>query len=435
MRSAGNFVQRSESQTQRVQQTAKLIPGRSTNSLQPPEGIEFLVDYGKGPYVYDMDGRQYLDFMLGAGPLVLGHAHPRIVETIRRQAERGTQFFGLAERTVALAERLVRHVPCAEMVRFASSGSEATFHALRLSRAVTGRQKIIKFDGAWHGHHDLAVWSMELSPTRIPEPYPISAGIQNGVRENLMVLPFNDAKYFKEVMAAHPNEFAAVICEPMQRTLKPLPGFLETLRDECARWGTVLIFDEVVSGFRLAPGGAQEKYGVVPDLTTLGKALGGGMPLSAFVGRRELMEHIDAATPSETYNFHCGTFNGHPIGVECAHTAIDILVNEGGIDQISALGDYARERLRQTFQELGVEAQITGDGPVFHFYLTAEPVHDHAAVRRSDIALSDAMHREMYAAGIYKNFSKAYVSTAHDRDHVDELAEALKWSYAKVSGS
>lgn len=427
-----NFTPISEHQKSRVNRAKELIPGGSTNSLLQPKGLEFLIARGEGPYVYDIDGRRYLDFMLGAGPLILGHAHPRIEKTIVEQSRQGTQYFGLAARAVDLAERLVTYVPCAEMVRYASSGSEATFHALRLARAVTGRRKFIKFDGAWHGHHDLAVWSMEMSPTQVPEPYGISAGVQSGVREDLMVLPFNDIAYFRNVMASHPKQFAAVICEPMQRTLKPLPGFLDALREECDRHGTILIFDEVVSGFRLAPGGAQEKYGVTPDLTALGKALGGGVPISAIVGRRSLMEHLDPDSPPSNYSFHCGTFNGHPIGIECAHTTLDMLINEGGIDHISALGDYGRQRLARLFKDLGAAAQITGDGGVFHFYLTDEPVHDHAAVRRSNVALTDKMHRLLYANGIYKNFSKAYVSTVHTRDHIDQLVDALGWAYREV---
>lgn len=428
-----NFQKISAHQQARVQQAKDLIPGGSTNSLLPPKGLEFLIERGEGPYVYDIDGRRYLDFMLGAGPLILGHANPRLTQTIVDQAGRGTQYFGLADRAVSLAERLVQYVPSAEMVRYASSGSEATFHSLRLARAVTGRRKFIKFDGAWHGHHDLAVWSMEMSPTQVPEPYGISAGVQSGVREDLMVLPFNDIAYFREVMAAHPHEFAAVICEPMQRTLKPPPGFLETLREECDKWGTVLIFDEVVSGFRLAAGGAQEKYGVTPDLTALGKALAGGVPISAIVGCRALMAHLDPDSPADRYSFHCGTFNGHPIGIECAHTTLDILVNEGGIDHIAALGSHGRDRLGRLFRDLGVAAQITGDGGIFHFYFTDEPVHDHAAVRRANVALADEIHRRLYANGIYKNFSKTYVSTVHTTDHVDELVEAIGWAYREVT--
>jgi|SRR5579862_2274491 len=423
---------RSENQSERVRRSQELIPGGSTNSLLAPGGIEFLIAKGEGKYVYDIDGRRFLDFMLGAGPLILGHAHPRIVKTIAAQAASGTQYFGLSQRAVDLAERFVRYVPSAEMVRYTSSGTEATFHALRLSRAVTGRQGVIKFDGAWHGHHDLAVWSMELSPTKIPEPYPVSAGIQHGVREDLIVLPFNDIKQFRACMKEHGHRLAAVICEPVQRTISPIPGFLEALRDECDRSGTVLIFDEVVSGFRLAPGGAQEKYRVTPDLTTLGKAVSGGVPLSAIVGKKRLMEHLDPRSDPKTYDFHCGTYNANALGIESAHTTLDILIEENGLKKLGELGDFARERLRATLTDLKQDAVVTGEGPLFHFYLTKEPIHDHAAVRRSNLTLSDAVHRKIYEAGIYKQFSKSYLSLVHSQDDIEALCDALVWGFETV---
>ncbi len=267
-----------------IQRSQDTLPGGTTTSVVPPKGLEFIVDHGKGAYLYDVDGRRYLDFFMGAGPLVLGHAHPRIVAAIRDNAHKGTHHFGLHKRTLELAERLVKYVPSAEMVRFTSSGSEATFHAMRLARAVTGRAGIVKFDGAYHGHHDLAVWSYEQTPTQIPAPTAESRGIQLGVAEDMTVLPFNDIAAIRETLRARPDHFAAVICEPHQRALPPLPGFLEALREACDRAGTVLIFDEIVTGFRLAAGGGQELYGVVPDLTTLGKAMTGGMTMSALVG-------------------------------------------------------------------------------------------------------------------------------------------------------
>ncbi|MEC3909445.1 aspartate aminotransferase family protein [Sphingobium sp. CR2-8] len=424
-----SIQERSLAQIDQIALSKTIIPGGSTNSLLPPNGLEFLVDRGEGAYLYDVDGRRFLDFMIGAGPLLLGHAHPRMVETIATQAQRGTHYFNLTAAAVQLAERVCRIVPSAQMVRYTSSGSEATFHALRLARAVTGRQAIIKFDGAWHGHHDLAVFSMEYSPTQIPVPYAISNGIQKGVTDEVVVLPYNDATAFRAMMRAYPGRFAAVICEPMQRTLNPLPGFLETLREECDAAGTALIFDEVVSGFRIAPGGAQEKYGVTPDLTALGKAFGGGMPLAAVVGQRRFMEHLDPNDGSNQYSFHCGTFNGLPMSIACAHTALDVLVDEDGIGRLAELGLYARDRLKGLFQDLNRPACITGDGPIFHFYLTEEQVHDHAAVRRADNAFSDAVHRRMYKAGIYKQFSKAYLSLAHDKAHIDEFCDVLRWAY------
>jgi glutamate-1-semialdehyde 2,1-aminomutase len=234
------------------------------------------------------------------------------------------------------------------------------------------------------------------------------------------------------VLRANPERFAAVICEPAQRTLTPLPGFLETLREECDRVGTVLVFDEVVSGFRLPSGSAQEKYGVTPDLTTLGKALTGGIPMSAIVGKRWLMEHLIPGSDPQTFDFHCGTYNGYPLGIECSHTMIDILFLERGLDHLAALGAQMREALKRTFHDLGLSVAITGDGPVFHFYFTEEPVNDHAAVRRSNLALSEKIHRKLYGSGIYKNFHKGYLSTVHTNQHIDHFIDVLVWASRSV---
>lgn len=422
-------LRRSPAHTELFARAARVIPGATTNSLTQPAGAEFVIERGEGAYLIDADGHRRLDFMLGAGPLVLGHAHPRILDAIARQAQKGTHYFGLSRRPIELAERIVEHVPSAEMVRFTSSGSEATMHALRLARAVTGRQGFIKFDGAWHGHHDLASWSMESSPTDIPTPYPASAGMQRGVADDLVVLPYNDAEYVKRVLREEPSRFAAVICEPAQRALTPVPGFLETLREECDRTGTALIFDEVVTGFRLAPGGAQEKYGVTPDLTTLGKALSGGLPLSALVGKRSFMEHLTPGSDAAKFSFHCGTFNGSPLAVECAHATMDIMTREGGIARLAELGELARERVAAVFKDLKVDAQVTGGGgPLFGFYFTKEPVINQAQARRSNLKLLDAIHRRMYAAGIYKQATKNYLAIVHTVGHIEEFCSVLRWA-------
>lgn len=421
-------VPRSPFHADLMQRALRVLPGGTTNSLTQPEGAEFVIARGEGAYVYDVDGNRRLDFMLGAGPLILGHAHPRIVSAITTAAQRGTHYFGIADRAIELAERILDYVPSAEMVRFTSSGSEATAHAIRLARAVTGRQGFVKFDGAWHGHHDLAAWSMESSPTDIPHPYPASAGMQRGVSDDMVVLPYNDVEAVRNLLRANPERFAAVICEPVQRALSPVPGFLEGLREVCDRYGVVLIFDEVVSGFRLAPGGAQQLYGVTPDLTTLGKALSGGLPLSALVGRRQLMEHLTPGSDPATFSFHCGTFNGSPLAVECAHTTLDILVNEGGIATLTELGEIAREQVKKVFRDLSVPATITGVGPMFHFYFTSTPVINQWDARRSNVALANAVHDKMYAAGIYKQSAKAYLSIVHTPDHIAEFCDKLAWA-------
>lgn len=424
---------RSAAQAALVDKARDLIPGGTVNAITPVKGTEFVVARGEGPYLYDVDGRRYLDFLLGGGPLILGHAHPRMVEALTESVRKGTHHMELTDRTIALAERLVKYVPSAEAVRFSSTGSEATFHALRLARAVTGRSAIIKFDGAYHGHHDLATWSYEDAPLDAPIQYAGSTGIQPGVAEDIIVLPYNDATAVEEYLTANPGKVAALIVEPYQRALTPVPGFLAALRESCDRHGVVLIFDEVVTGIRTAPGGAQEAEGVTPDLTALGKAIAGGLPLSAIVGRKELMEHFDHHSDPTHFAFHCGTFNGNLHAVEAAHTTLDIVIEEKGYQRLAELGEYTRAMLARVYADAGITVQVTGRGPLFHAYFTDKPVLNAHDVRSSNLVFNRDLHLKLREAGIYKSFPKGYLSLAHDESHVDAYGEAISWAVGQLA--
>jgi glutamate-1-semialdehyde 2,1-aminomutase len=429
---------RSKAQADLVARAKAVFPGGTTNSIVQPEGREILVDHGVGAYLYDVDGRKYLDFAMGGGPLILGHAHPRIVAAITRTASKGTHHFGLTARAVELAERICKYLPSAEMVRFSSTGSEATLHALRLARVATGRSAFIKFDGAYHGHHDLAAWSYEGSVTRYPKGTPGSGGIQNGTEKDVYVLPFNDIGAFKAAMNAKGSEFAAVICEPLQRALAPKPGFLEALREECDRHGTVLIFDEVVTGFRFAPGSAQQRYGVTPDLTTLGKALSAGLPMSAIAGKRNYMKHFDPAlenTDPDHFSFHCGTLNAFLLAVECAHVTLDAVMDEGGLHQLDELGEMMRDGLRKVFEDEDVPAYIAGDSAIFHPYLSERPVENNRDVAASNWDMSNAFHVKLWDVGVYKTFTKGYITLAHDSSHIEDFLERSRWALHAVKQS
>lgn len=419
---------RSNAHEKLVHAAASLIPGGTTTSATPLPGLEFMIERGDGAYVFDVDGRRYTDFFMGSGPLVLGHAHPRLLAAIERAARNGTMHQGLHRRTVELAQRIVDLVPCADQVRFCASGTEATLHALRLSRVHTGRSKIIKFDGAYHGHHDLAVWSVGSDSNALPAPTPESAGTQEGVAEDVLVAPFNDAEFIRSLMAVQGHGVAAIICEPLQRAISPAPGFLETLRDVCDRYGSVLIFDEIVTGFRLAPGGAQERYGVTPDLATVGKAISGGVPYAAILGARALMDHFDQRQTRENLSFHCGTFSGYYLGAECAHETLDILVDEDGIGRLNELGELAREATRQCFRDLEKDVQVCGDGALFEIYFTQQPIRNQADVRRADPAYAKAFHRKLLEAGIYKSSVKAYLGLAHSQAEIEAYTDACRWA-------
>ena len=255
---------------------------------------DVILARGRGSRVWDVSGHEYIDYLLGSGPMLVGHAHPEVVAAVREQLERGSTFFANNEHAILLAEELSKAMPCAEKVRFCSSGTEATLYAMRLARAVRRRDRILKFEGAYHGMHDYAVMSMSPpAPGAFPTPVADSAGIPRAIEATMLVAPFNDLETTAAIVERHRDELAGVIVEPFQRVLPPRPGFLAGLRDLTARHGIPLIFDEVVTSFRFAYGGAQEFYGVTPDLCALGKAVGGGFPLTAVAGREELMAHFD----------------------------------------------------------------------------------------------------------------------------------------------
>src|SRR2546421_1793006 len=302
-------------QSDLLERAARVLPGGILGSHRSGPGLEFVVREGRGGYLFDMTGRRYLDYLLGSGPMLLGHAHPAVVEAVQRQMERGTSYFVVNEPAIRLAEEIVAAVPCAEQVRYTSSGSEATFFALRVARAYRKRDKVMKFEGGFHGTHDYGLMSVvPRSPKAFPAPMADSAGIPHAIDGEVLVAPYNDLATTEALIDAHHDELAAVIVEPYQRTIPPAPGFLEGLRRATHRHGVPLVFDEIVTGFRFAYGGAQEFYGVVPDLAAFGKIIGGGFPLAAVVGREEIMRHLapeQARTGGQVQQ--AGTLNGNPI--------------------------------------------------------------------------------------------------------------------------
>jgi glutamate-1-semialdehyde 2,1-aminomutase len=419
--------------TELIARAKRVIPGGSTVAAAAlPEGEEFLVERAEGATLHTTDGRQLVDFVMGGGPLILGHAHPAILKTIAATAPRGTHHFALHRRAVELAERICELVPSAEAMRFTGSGTEATFHALRLARAATGRSGIIKFDGAYHGHHDQAVWSFESGPSE-PRPVPASAGIQRGTREDIVVLPFNDSDAIRDVLRREPDRFAAVIVEPVQRAVPAEVAFLEAVREACDATDTVLVFDEIVTGFRLAPGGAQERFGVLPDLTTLGKALAGGLPLAALAGRRSVMQHLGPSVPADERSFHCGTFNGYLLGVECSHTTLDVMIEQDATRRLDELGQEAVDSVARVFADAGVPATTVSIGGLFQTYFGAGPIRDADTIRATDTRALVEYHRLLLRAGVYKLAPKGYVSLAHGADEIAALVDATDWSLRQMA--
>jgi glutamate-1-semialdehyde 2,1-aminomutase len=346
-------------QRELIERAARVLPGGVLGSHRSGPGLEFVVKDARGAHLWDADGRRYIDYLLGSGPMLLGHAHPAVVEAVQRQAAHGSTFMLLNEPIIELAEAIVQAVPCAEQVRFMSSGSEATFFALRVARAFRRRDKIMKFEGGFHGTHDYALMSVSpRSPKAFPAAVADSAGIPHALSEEVLIAPYNDLATTEALIAAHHDELAAVIVEPYQRVIVPQPGFLQGLRAVTARYGVPLVFDEIVTGFRMAYGGAQEYYGVVPDVAAFGKVLAGGFPLAAVAGRAPIMHHFDAALEgSPDYVWQAGTLNGNPVAAVAGLATLAELRKPGVYERIFATGQRLRDGLAAAARKHGLPAR------------------------------------------------------------------------------
>lgn len=369
-----------------------------------------FIKKGRGSRVWDEDGREYLDLMIGSGPTMLGHGHPEINAAVQDQLVKGTTFFANNAAAVELAEEIVSASPCAEAVRFLSSGSEADMYAIRLARAFTGRDKILKFEGGYHGM--CSEGQMSLAPRQLvafPHAVPDSAGIPSGTREDVLVAPFNDLTYSEELLAEHGENVAAIIVEPMQRIVPPVPGFLEGLRQLADRHGAVLIFDEVVTGFRLAYGGAQATYGVTPDIATYAKIVGGGFPLAAVAGRRAIMNHFDKeAVGDQGWLMMVGTLSGNPIAAAAGLKMLEILRKPGAYDALIANGERLIASVRQHLTPTGIPFQITGHPTLFDMTFLDRPVHNYRDLKAADARRTATANRVLRANGIFKSPRKFY---------------------------
>jgi glutamate-1-semialdehyde 2,1-aminomutase len=414
------------------------IPGGVSSNVRyfPPYPI--FMSRASGSKIYDIDNREYIDYCLAFGPLVAGHGHPRVLEAIRSELDRaGTVIFGASSTLEGrMAENLARLLPSAEMTRFTNSGTEATMHAVRIARGVTGRTRIAKFEGHYHGVHDSV-----LVNTDGPVPVaPACDGIPAPVLGATLVLPFNDAEAVVEALEKA-EDLAAVILEPVARgAIEPAPDFLRAVREVTSRRGVLLIFDEVVSWPRVGPGGAQVLYGVVPDLTTLGKAIGGGLPMGAVVGRRDVMNavwpksareaaaqaNVDAPEPGAPYVFHGGTYNGTPLALAAGLAVLDLLENEGGWGRLKTAGERMRSALVELFLRRGREAQVIGTGAAFDFYFTGQVVRSSREIWESDLDSRRAIDYRLLCRGIYNSpVHRFHLSLAHTDADLERTLEEI----------
>ena len=413
--------------SQLVDRARRALPGGWLGDLILPDAMMLVAARGKGSHLFDVDGRDFLDLTCGGGSLILGHAHPAVVEAATKQLELGSTFYTLNERSIQLAEAVVDAVPCAEEVRFASAGAEATFYMLRLARAFTGKKKIMKFEGSYVGHHDYGMISVSPPNSNEPlNPHFDSAGIPDELKDLVIVAPFNDAETTCALIERHADELAVVLVEAIQRAIPPDHGFLEALRETTKRCGVLLAFDEVVTGFRLAYGGAQEYYGVHPDLAAYGKALACGYPLSAVAGRADVMELADPARKgAPNYVYFSGTLSGNPLCCAASLATLEELRKPGTYERLSEMGERFRDGLAEVFARHGIEAQVIGVGSLFQIFFIRSAVKNYRTQLRADRAMFETFARDMFAKGIFlSRRAKNYISTAHTEKDLDQFLTA-----------
>lgn len=404
------------------------IPGGVSSANRRVEP-NLTFTHAQGPYIYDADGQRYIDYHAAFGPAILGHCHPevnqRVIEVVQNIDLIGV---GSGEMETQLAKKIVEHVPSAEKVVFCNSGSEATYSALRVARAATGRRKLIKFQGCYHGWHDAILMNVITPADKVGQKDVLSAGVTPEVIDDTLVLRFNDAEELTRVIEDQGSEIAAVILEPIPHNIGavlPHDDFLQSLRELTSAHGIVLIFDEVVTGFRHTLGGYQSVCGVTPDLTTMGKAIANGFPLAALCGRADL---LDRCGPDGDV-FFAGTFNAHPVGVAASLATIEILEQPGSYEHLFRLGDRMRDGMTRLTGQYGIEATATGFGSVFVTFFMSGTIDSYDDLLRNDVAAFVEFRRQMITRGVYMipvNLKRNHISLSHTDENIDTTLEAAE---------
>jgi glutamate-1-semialdehyde 2,1-aminomutase len=417
-------------QNEWTQRAQAVLPAGGFGNFDP----SVVIERGVGSRVWDTDGNEYIDYLIGSGPMILGHGHPEVLEAVREQLENGTTFFASNTKGIELAEVICDAMACADQMRYVSTGGEADMFAMRLARAYTGREKIVKFEGGYHGMSAEA--QMSLAPDKLinfPQAMPDSAGILRSVRDGVLVAPYNDEEFITSLLSEHGDEIAGMIVEPLQRIIPAQPGYLQHLRDLCTKHGIVLIFDEVVTGFRVAYGGAQEKYGVNPDLCTLGKAIGGGFPSAAIAGKEEIMAHFDKAKVApEKWLMQMGTLSGNPLAAVAGLKTLEILRRPGQYEKLFEIGRRVQSALTEHLYAAGVPHQIIGEEIMFDAVFTDQPVRDYRDIKNSDTQRHALFNKHLRASGIFKYDGKFYVHLAITETDLEQTADAFAAAAKKI---
>jgi glutamate-1-semialdehyde 2,1-aminomutase len=411
------------------EQAKQVLPGgvdSPVRAFRAVGGQPLFIERGKGAYLFDVDGNRYIDYVLSWGPLILGHADPQVVEALKQAVERGTSYGAPSPLEVGLAQLVQEFMPKIEMLRFVNSGTEATMSALRLARAFTRKNKIIKFEGCYHGHADLLLVQAGSGVATLG--LPDSPGVPPATVQDTLVARYNDLDSAAALFQRYPDEIAAVIVEPVAGNMgvvPPVEGFLPGLRQLTAENQALLIFDEVMTGFRVHPGGAQTLYNVKPDLTTLGKVIGGGLPVGAYGGRREIMEMIAPSGPV----YQAGTLSGNPLAMTAGLVTLKALRAQGVWERMEANAQELAEGITKSAQKAGVAVQSTRAGTMFSTFFTGQAVRDWSSVKTSDTQRFGRYFGAMLQAGVYlapSQFEAGFISSAHDSQIVQDTLEAVE---------
>jgi len=397
----------------------KVLPAGVSYFIRYIEPYPFYTAKARGSKLVDVDGNEYVDFWMGHFSLIFGHSPPQVMNEVKRQIDNGTHYGTSHELEVALAEQVVKMVPSAKMVRFTNSGTEAMMYAVRLARTCTGREKIAKFEGGWHGGYDALDVAVK-PPLDVPE----SSGVTSGVLKDTLVLPFNDIEETRRRMKNH--KVAALVIEPILGAGGCIPAekeFLKGLRELCSENGALLIFDEVVTGFRLAPGGAQQSYGVLPDITVLGKIMGGGFPVGAVTGSQEIMERMNPLLYERPrFSFHGGTFCGNPVTMTAGLVTLRMLEDGQVLRQLNKRGDKVRKQLSEIFEKKNIDVQVVGISSLFHTHFIREQVKDVHDVFQADRKRLNEYHMYLIMNGVFFLPTKTGgLSTAHTEEDIEKL--------------
>ncbi|MFK7691870.1 aspartate aminotransferase family protein [Paenibacillus sp. HJGM_3] len=419
------------SKSQQIHEEAKkYTPGGVHTSIRNVDPFPVFTK-GEGAYIYDADGKKYIDYQAAFGPYILGHNHPyvngKVIEALGRTDLYGV---GTTDLEVECARKIVSHVPSADQVLFCNSGSEATYHAIRLSRAVTGRTKLIKFQGCYHGWHDYVARNMLSAWDMIGKRDPGSAGMMDEAIDNTLICTFNDLDSVEQTLRNNKNEVAALIVEPIPHNIgciMPEPGFLEGLRELCTANGVILIFDEVITGFRHNIGGYQKVAGVTPDLTTMGKAMANGFPIAAIAGKRELMQRFNTQPGGDVW--FAGTYNGHAVGTAATIATLEMMENEPVHEHVFRLGEKMRSGIRDIHARLGVKAIVAGFGSVWTTYFMDFVPKNYTDLQHNDATLYVNYRKKLIERGIFKmpmNIKRNHVSYSHTDADIDYTLEVIE---------